>query len=264
MRLHRFVLDVDLSSGRFEISDRETTNQIRNVLRLGVGDRFVVCDGKGREAEVEICEGTDGTEGAIIGGHTGGRLVANGTKGVVSVVVSDERDVATEGDARVVLYCAVLKREHFEVVAQKATECGASMIVPVVTARTVKLGIKTDRLRKIAREAAEQSGRGVVPEIADSLSLKDAVAHAKNNDANVFFQPGSNLFDPLSLEPNASRPSRTIGLFIGPEGGWDSVELDYFRAAGFCAAGLGPRILRAETAAAVAVFLASVGGRRAG
>lgn len=232
MRLHRFILDIDLGAERLDIADREATNQIRNVLRLEAGDRFIVCDGKGKEATVQIVS----------------------ADGVVVADVLDRREVASENAARVILYCAVLKRENFELVVQKATECGAAAIVPVISTRTVKLGIKRDRLEKIAREAAEQSGRGVVPAIEDPMSLKNAITHAKDNATNVLFEPGAPPFVPTSYTLHAT-PS--LGLFIGPEGGWDDAEVEQLRAAGYHVAGLGPRVLRAETAAIVTSFIAT-------
>ena len=234
MRLHRFILDLDLSADQIVISDREATNQIRNVFRMEAGDPFIVCDGKGTEATVQV---------------------VSDDQTIVAKVV-DRRAVDTESATRVTLYCAVLKRENFELVVQKAVECGVAAIVPVISSRTVKLGVKLDRLQKIATEACEQSGRGIVPEIVEPMSLRLAIVHAKQNATNFLFEPGSPKF-PISLPcrqaGNFQFPS--IGLFIGPEGGWDPAELDLMRAANFTAASLGPRILRAETAAIVATFM---------
>lgn len=229
MRLHRFILDLDLSADQLVISDRETTNQVRNVFRMEAGDPFIVCDGKGTEATVQVVSDE-------------GTIVAN---------VIDRKAVDTESSAKVSLYCAVLKRENFELAVQKAVECGVSAIIPVISSRTVKLGVKIDRLQKIAREACEQSGRGIIPEISEPMSLRLAIVHAKSNADNFLFEPGSPDFQKPSV------PSGTTGLFIGPEGGWDPAELELMRAASFTPANLGPRILRAETAAIVATFTAT-------
>ncbi len=231
MRLHRFILDLDLSADQIIISDREATNQIRNVFRMEAGDPFIVCDGKGTEATVQV---------------------VSDDKTIVAKVV-DRRSVDTESATRVVLYGAVLKRENFELVVQKAVECGVSAIVPVISSRTIKLGVKLDRLQKIATEACEQSGRGIVPEIVEPMSLRLAIVHAKSNATNFLFEPGSPPFEPSPFAPS----NLPAGLFIGPEGGWDPAELDLMRAANFTAANLGPRILRAETAAIVATFMAT-------
>lgn len=233
--MHRFILvGTDVSSDRIVVSDREAVHQMRNVFRLGEGDAFVACDGKGTDAVLEI-------ERASLSS--------------VEARVRERRSSVGEPSVRVTLYCSVLKREHFELVVQKATECGVAAIVPIVSARTVRLGTRADRLEKIAREAAEQCGRGVVPGILEPMSLREAVEHARGNAANIFFEPGMPAFDAAAIGASAS-----AGLFIGPEGGWEPDEVAALRAAGFHAAGLGPRILRAETAAIVAVFLAA-GGR---
>ena len=196
---------------------------------MEAGDPFIVCDGKGMEATVQV---------------------VSDDKTIVAKVI-DRRAVDTESKNKVTLYCAVLKRENFELVVQKAVECGVAAIVPVISSRTIKLGVKLDRLQKIATEACEQSGRGIVPEIVEPMSLRLAIVHAKSNSTNFLFEPGSPDF------PGTSVPSGTTGLFIGPEGGWDPAELDLMRAANFTAANLGPRILRAETAAIVATFMAT-------
>lgn len=231
MRLHRFILDLDLSADQLVISDREATNQIRNVFRMEAGDPFIVCDGKGTEATVQV---------------------VSDDKTIVAKVI-DRRSVDAESATKVTLYCAVLKRENFELVVQKATECGVAAIVPVISSRTVKLGVKLDRLQKIATEACEQSGRGIVPAIAEPISLRLAIVHAKSNATNFLFEPGTQELNGISIPSGAT----TTGLFVGPEGGWDPAELDLMRAAGFVAASLGPRILRAETAAIAATFLAT-------
>ena len=231
MRLHRFILDVDLSQARLTVSDREVTNQVINVFRMAAGDAFVICDGKGREATVEIVEADK----------------------IVVVDVGEQRAVDAESATKTILYCAMLKRENFELVVQKTTESGVAEIVPIVTSRTVKLGAKLDRLEKIAREAAEQSGRGIVPTVHEPMSLKAAIAHAAGNARNVVFELGAPTLELGSW--NLELPA--VGLFIGPEGGWDEQEVEQLRAAGYHVAGLGPRVLRAETAAIVAVFLAA-------
>ena len=229
MRLHRFIRDVDLSVHRLVISDRATTNQLLNVFRLVVGDRFVVCDGKESEAVVEILE----------------------VDSMIVVEIIERHSVKTESAIRVVLYCAVLKRENFEWVVQKATECGVTEVIPVVTERTVKLGVRLDRLQTIAREAAEQCGRGVVPVIHEPTSFKEALSHSFVNGMNIAFEIGAK-----TLERDFRRTGvSSVGIFIGPEGGWNDDEMEQLRVAGYHVAGLGPRVLRAETAAIVASFM---------
>src|SRR3989344_2070787 len=100
---------------------------------------------------------------------------------VIKVKVIKEQRNENEPLRKVMLYCAILKRENFELVVQKATEIGVAEIVPVITRRTVKLALKQERLEKIIKEAAEQSGRGVVPTLSKPMEFQEALEHAKGN-----------------------------------------------------------------------------------
>ena len=156
----------------------------------------------------------------------------------------------------VYLYPSILKKENLELVAQKATEVGVKVIIPVISARTVKLNVRSERMVKIVREAAEQSGRAQVPMFHEPIELSEAFKHAKGNDLNIFFDPGGELFDVRTTIP---RSARRIGIFIGPEGGWESGEIELARQHGCVITSLGKLILRAETAAVVAAYLAAQG-----
>lgn len=232
MRIHRFVIDAALAAGPVTVRDPELRNQLANVLRLAPGDNLVVCDGRGMEASAAI--------------------LAFG-KTAVDLVVEEPRRNEAESAVRAALYLAVLKRENFELAAQKATEAGASRIVPVVSRRTVKTGLRQDRLARIVKEAVEQSGRGIVPAVAEPMTFKEALDDAAANDRNVFFELGG-----VTYAPEAGRAS--VGLFVGPEGGWDDAETAAAKERGAMVASLGPRVLRAETAAAVATHLAARAG----
>ncbi len=237
MRLHRFIGDFDFSSQRLSVRDAGLRNQLENVLRLEPGDAVELCDGAGKDARA--------------------RVVAFG-KATVDFDVDEVRANAAESPIDVVLYCAILKRENFEVVAQKATETGVRAIVPVLSNRTVKQQLRADRLEKIIREAAEQSGRGIVPSLREPLRFSDALDDAADGNAsNVLFELGARQYAPA-----ATAPGDRVGVFIGPEGGWDDAEVAAARKRGFLVAGLGARTLRAETAATVAVWLAVMGGGR--
>ena len=249
MRLHRFIIGQNLASGKMVIADPALCHQWMKVLRLGPGDRVVLCDGRGREAEAAI-ESLDAKQA------------------VISCAASTI--VASEPQRGVTLACAVLKRENFELVLQKATECGVQSIVPLLTQRTVKTGLKMDRLERIAREAAEQSGRGIVPEIQEPMALNDFLKSARH--PVIFFHNGKSagVQDCKSAREQESTRARTscnpailqscnpqhTTLIIGPEGGWMEEEVEAARAAGCLVQSLGPLTLRAETAAIGASYLA--------
>ena len=231
MRLHRFIGQFDCTGDHIEIADPGIVNQIVRVLRLGVGDRLIISDGAGMECVCEIAE------------RHKDRLV-------VSII--ERRTNATEPAVASVLYCAILKRENFELVVQKATEIGITEIVPLITERTVKLDIKEDRLQKIIMEAAEQSGRGRLPLLHAPMQFADALADTKRNAITLFFDLSDTAIDSVNLHEAQSR-----GVFIGPEGGWTEKEVAAARATGCAIVSFGALTLRAETAAIIASYLAT-------
>ncbi|MDP3057359.1 MAG: RsmE family RNA methyltransferase [bacterium] len=233
MRLHRFIGNFSLEQNRFKIYDAEILNQARNVLRLGKGDSLILADGKLNEASVKIIESD---------------------KKFLEVEILEHNINKNEPEIYGVLYCSILKRENFEWVVQKATECGIKEIVPLVSARTVKLGFKKERLEKIIKEAAEQSGRGILPILYEPQKFDEALKSAEQNDLNLFFEMNYPLLDREELKVGKNKK---IGIFIGPEGGWSGEELKLVKDEiekndKFKTAGLGKLTLRAETAAVVA------------
>lgn len=224
--IHRFIGKFPISEKRFWISDKEFAHQVRDVLRLEPGEKVILSDGLGSETEAEVL---------------------SFDKGAVEVRTLTGLSASKEPSTRATLYLAILKKENFELAAQKAVECGVSRIVPVITERTVKLGIREDRLEKIIKEAAEQSGRARLPELSAEMEYKEALVDASSNDLNIFFGIGER-----SLELENKYKGGKIGIFIGPEGGWTEKEKEMAKLAKFILAGLGDLTLRAETAAIVA------------
>ena len=229
MKTHRFIGDFSLKTGSLNIKDKDFLNQFRNVLKLKVGEKIILGDGKGNEGAAEIKEyGKD----------------------FVKVEISEIKKNHNEPEIQAILYCAILKKENFELVVQKATEVGVTSIVPIISARTVKLNLRMDRLDKIAKEAAEQSGRGIVPVIHEPISFKESVEVAKNNDLNTLFDISGVSFSQLGRLNNQNK----IGVWIGPEGGWEPQELELIRKSDFKIISLSKFTLRAETAVIVAAY----------
>jgi 16S rRNA (uracil1498-N3)-methyltransferase len=228
MKQHRFIGDFNLSKSVIVSYNKELNNQIKNVLRLVIGEQVILSAGDEQEVLAEI---------------------ENLNKDEVSFKVLEQRKNLAEADNFVTLYCSILKRENFELVVQKATECGVKEIVPIISARTVKTGLKSERLTKIIKEASEQSGRGLVPRLDEAISLSDALKSAKTNDLNLFFDASGEKLTQLVIGKN-------IGIFIGPEGGWTDKEISLAKEHGCKIVSLGPLILRGETAAIVASYLA--------
>lgn len=230
MRLHRFYLNIDLSGDKISINDKETINQIKNVLRLRKGDQFMVFNDKKEEVAATI-------------------------KNIDSDTIDAETVERIKNDSepknKVTLYLSILKKENFELVVQKATEVGVTKIVPVISARTVKMNLNIDRLEKIAKEAAEQCGRQTIPEISEPIKIKEAIEESSKIEMKLFFDiSGENIKDiPL-------KDKKDISIFIGAEGGWDEWEVELAKEKGFHIASLGSLTLRGETAAIIATYLA--------
>ncbi|HUR37766.1 MAG TPA: RsmE family RNA methyltransferase [Terriglobales bacterium] len=162
---------------------------------------------------------------------------------------------AQQSDVRLLL--AVFKFDRMEWAIEKAVELGVNSIHPVIARRTdahlaAAAGKRTDRWRRIAHEAAQQSRRTSTPEIAEPVKLKDALQ--QEDVAKILLseaEDGNSLTNVLAAAGNAP-----LVLAIGPEGGWAEDELQQFASAGWESASLGATILRAETAAIAAVALA--------
>ncbi|MEK7649423.1 MAG: RsmE family RNA methyltransferase [Patescibacteria group bacterium] len=234
MKRHRFIGSFNLADSALVVRDGAFFNQCKNVLRLREGEEIILGDGKGHEAHAKI--------------------ISYGTRSV-SVELLEQREVAREVPTLVTLYAAMLKHEHFEFVVQKATEAGVSRIVPVVSLRTVKKGMKRARLEVIMREASEQSGRAHTPVLGDIVTFAQALHAAKESGRIIFFDSSGITLSDL---PTANKGS-TLALFVGPEGGWNADEVLMARDAGCIITSLGGLVLRAETAATVAVYLGAHG-----
>jgi 16S rRNA (uracil1498-N3)-methyltransferase len=230
MKIHRFIGNFDLKADRLKLPDEES-HQIRNVLKLKPTEQIWLGDGQGNDALAVILD---------IGKKT------------VEVGIQDRLVNAAEPKHAVALYCAILKHENFDLVIQKATEVGATEIIPLITARTVKTDVKLERLWKIAKEAAELSGRGRIPVVRSPSRFAIAVENAASDAVHFMFDSSGTQF---KMPP--AKSVKALAAWIGPEGGWNEEELELGRVKGFNIATLGPRILRGETAAIVATYLLS-------
>lgn len=231
MKIHRFILDFDASDSKIIITDREFINQVRSVLKLKKGENIILSDGKSNEALVNI---------------------ASISSNEVSLEVEKVFQNISEPNKDVVLYCSILKKENFEWVVQKATEVGVKEIIPLISQRTIKLDFKQERLEKIIKEAVEQSGRGFIPQLHKLKTFEQAIDDSKNNDLNLFFDiQGDDIKNLNGVD------SKRIGVFVGPEGGWDDQEIKLAKENGFNAVSLGKLTLRGETAAIIASYLSA-------
>jgi 16S rRNA (uracil1498-N3)-methyltransferase len=236
--MHRFFIPPDQIDDNQAIITDATAHQIRNVLRMEVGQHIVVLDNLGSEYELELA-------------HLD-------RKQVIGKVV-ERRPSAHEPRTHITLYQSLMKRDKFEWVLQKATEVGVSCFVPVITQRSLVQTAdlkanKQDRWQRILTEAAEQSHRARIPELLPPLKFSQAVTQCPNYQlALIAWEEGGVDLKTAVSQPTlaASATSTTIALFIGPEGGYDPSEVQLAQQHGAIPMTLGARILRAETAAIV-------------
>jgi 16S rRNA (uracil1498-N3)-methyltransferase len=226
-----------LAPGRLRLAGVDF-RYLARVLRLGPGAELVLFDGLGREARARIVS---------VGGHE------------VEVEVEEPRVQEAPRRLHLTLMVALLKSEKMDLVVQKATELGVDRLVPVAAARSVvrldpaRAAARVSRWGKIAREAARQCGRADAPEVAAPLPLGEAVAQAPADAWKALLHEGTRAASLRSALPD--RPPQAVVAAVGPEGGFEAAEVDAAREAGFAVVGLGPRILRAETAALAALVV---------
>ncbi len=205
--------------------------QHAKVLRLKNGEEVLVCDGEGHEC---LCAVSDVSEGQF------------------SLVVKDRRESESEAPVKVSIYMAFPKGDKLEHVIQKATELGAYEIVAFPSARCVSkpdeksLRKKVERWQKIAASAAEQSGRGRIPQVSVLGSFREALDRASKADkALMFYENEQATTLRMAMELGSAS---SISLLTGPEGGLEGKEVELAREKGLQVCTLGKRILRCETA----------------
>ena len=201
------------------------------VLRLKSGEDVLVCDGQGMECLCTVAD-FDGKE--------------------LHLTVNTRRVSETEAAVKVSVYMAFPKADKLEHVIQKATELGAYEIVAFPSARCVSkpdeksLKKKLERWQKIAASAAEQSGRGRIPEVLVLPGFQEALNRAALADkALMFYEHEQAVTLKMAL---SEKPYETVSLLTGPEGGLEEKEVSRAREAGLQVCTLGKRILRCETA----------------
>jgi 16S rRNA (uracil1498-N3)-methyltransferase len=221
--------------------DRATSKHLVKVLRLQAGAEVRVFDGCGTEIEGRVLRATS----------TG-----------VELALGQRHRVALP-PVTITLLQSVPRGDRMDIIVQKTTELGVTRIVPVLSARGMVKPPpgKARRWRTIAQEAARQSGRADVPEVGDAVALDVGLAGAAAAGGTRLALWEEERALPLR-QILAHMPPGPVTLLVGPEGGFSEAEVESARGQGFRAVGLGPRILRAETAALVAVALtqAALGG----
>lgn len=226
----RFFVTAEEMTGK-EITLTGENAQHAKVLRLKAGEEALVCDGAGMECRC---------------------VVESVTAGEVVLSVQEYRASSAEASVRVSVYMAFPKADKLEHVIQKATELGAYEIVAFPSARCISkpddksLKKKLERWQKIAASAAEQSGRGAIPQVMVLPSYSAALDRASKADKALMFYENEHATTlRMALE---SDTFKSVSLLTGPEGGLEEKEVEQARMAGLQVCTLGSRILRCETA----------------
>jgi len=191
-----------------------------------------------------------------------GKLTCDHVLCSVSALVVEERMRAQTALGDLDYAFAPLKQARLDYMAQKATEMGAARLLPVLTRRTQVRRVNTERLRANAIEAAEQCGVLNAPQVAEAQELDDYLAHLPAERLLIFCDEAATVEDPIALLQSATAPeggrivAAPMSLLIGPEGGFDETERALIlRRDKVLRLSLGPRILRADTAAVAALTL---------
>lgn len=226
---HRITSDQYIISG-------EDAKHISKVLRMHKGEELTLVTPDKMECKCEVFS------------------ISNDS---VTVEVISKKPCENEPDIFVTLYQALPKGDKMDYIIQKCVELGVSKIVPMLSSRCVSrpdaksLAKKKERWQKIAMQAAMQCRRGFIPEVCPCVSFQNAAEQTKQNEQTIiFYEEGGEKVKKI-LEKNP----KTLGVFIGSEGGFEQSEVDLIVKNGGSAGTLGKRILRAETAPLTALSI---------
>ncbi|RKD34743.1 16S rRNA (uracil(1498)-N(3))-methyltransferase [Thermohalobacter berrensis] len=231
--MNRFFVNKDnIKEGRV-IIEGEDVKHIRNVLRLNEGDLITVCDCQKNDYLVEITDIK---------------------KNYVQCNILEKSKSKGEPNLEVVLYQGIPKSSKMDLIIQKATELGISQIVPVEMKRSVvklknekKEQKKLNRWRRIAKEAAKQCRRGIIPAVSEIVSFNEML---KSLEKEEFILVPYENEDKVGLKDilAKNKGKHKVNIIIGPEGGFEEEEIDNINKLNWHVVSLGPRILRTETA----------------
>ena len=231
--MHRFFAEPGSIGEKEIVIIGADVNHIRNVLRMRTEEEVLIADGRGAEYR---CKLTD--------------LGENEVRAQILWKLDGNAELASA----ITLFQGLPKSDKMDLIVQKCVELGVNRIVPVSTKRAVvKLDAKKEQTRlkrwnTISESAAKQSGRGVIPEVSGVMSFGKALEEAKKLDVLLIPYERAEHMAETRRVMGEIRPGQSVGIFIGPEGGFEESEVEEAVAAGARAITLGRRILRTETA----------------
>ena len=238
--MHRFFIQHSQIQGSRLYVEGTDVNHIKNVLRMKRGDQVMVSDGEGMQY---LC------------------ALESFADGLVWFEIVDTWKENRELSSKLYLFQGLPKSDKMELIIQKATELGVYEVVPVVTGRTVvrldekKAQKKTARWNAIAESAAKQSGRSRIPRVREAMTFSEALASAGELDVLLIPYEKAEGMEATRQVIEGIRPGQSVGIFIGPEGGFEEAEVEQAVALGAAPVTLGRRILRTETAGFVVLSM---------
>lgn len=212
----------------------DDVNHIKNVLRMKIGERVAICDGEGTDYDCTLEE------------VTSQEIIAK---------IEQMNDTKAELQSKIYLFQGIPKKDKMDFIIQKAVELGVYEVIPVSMKRCVvkiedqkKEEKKLERWQNIAKSAAQQSGRGCIPKVHSVVSFGQALDLAKELEYSMLPYELADGMEESHDRIRMACSAASIGIFIGPEGGFDDLEINQARQAGIKEITLGKRILRTETA----------------
>ena len=231
--MHRFFAEPGQIREKEIVITGADVNHIRNVLRMRADEEVLIADGQGAEYRCKLTE-----------------LGENEVRAQILWKLDGNAELASA----VTLFQGLPKSDKMDLIVQKCVELGVDRIVPVSTKRAVvKLDAKKEQTRlkrwnTISESAAKQSGRGVIPEVSGVMTFGKALEEAKKLDVLLIpYERAENMAETRRVM-GSIQPGQSVGIFIGPEGGFEESEVEEAVVAGAQAITLGKRILRTETA----------------